>query len=511
MFLMRHRRIAAFALALTLAGSAAPFMDTVPEMTAFAETSGDIADTIDFTEIGQYTTITIQNTTEVPTWYSDKESVATVDSTGKITAVGNGTAFVYAVFKSQMLKFQVNVNAEIKEDIIVTDLGTIELSNARPSADLTLNNAPEGTPEWSSSDETVASVDQKGTVTAAGSGTCIITAVIGKYKYTVTINSTFVPEDPDAPKTIKIGTVTLTNESPTSSIKSNDGIVLAWKSSDEKVATVDEKGIITAAGKGNCQITAVSGNITYVVEVVSSYDPSAAPTEKILGSMELDNETPSKKINLSNTGDAEVKWSSSDESIAVVDENGVVTAVSSGNCRIIALIGKVNYIMEVTVNYTKPEITSETLEIKGIGKTLQLSAKGADGSAPLEWLSMNTEVLTVDENGLVTSVAEGEAVVLAKFSDYISQVTIKVVSETLYGDANCDGTVDISDAVLIMQSQSNPEKYIITPQGLKNADCVDNPKGVTPTDALAIQMVEAKTLKASQLPTTSEIINSLQK
>ncbi len=83
-------------------------------------------------------------------------------------------------------------------------------------------------------------------------------------------------------------------------------------------------------------------------------------------------------------------------------------------------------------------------------------------------------------------------------------------SDVLCGDANCDGTVDISDAVLIMQNQANPEKYIITPQGLKNADCVDNPKGVTPTDALAIQMVEAKTLKASQLPTTSEIINSLQ-
>ena len=67
--------------------------------------------------------------------------------------------------------------------------------------------------------------------------------------------------------------------------------------------------------------------------------------------------------------------------------------------------------------------------------------------------------------------------------------------DTLYGDANCDGTVDISDAVLIMQNQANPEKYVISKQGLINADCVDNPKGVTPTDALAIQMVEAKGAK----------------
>ncbi len=82
--------------------------------------------------------------------------------------------------------------------------------------------------------------------------------------------------------------------------------------------------------------------------------------------------------------------------------------------------------------------------------------------------------------------------------------------DTLYGDANCDGTVDISDAVLIMQNQANPEKYVISKQGLINADCVDNPKGVTATDALAIQMIEAKTFTQDKLPVTSDYIQSLQ-
>ncbi len=82
--------------------------------------------------------------------------------------------------------------------------------------------------------------------------------------------------------------------------------------------------------------------------------------------------------------------------------------------------------------------------------------------------------------------------------------------ETKWGDANCDGTVDISDAVLIMQNQANPEKYVISKQGLINADCVDNPKGVTATDALAIQMIEAKTFTQDKLPVTSDYIQSLQ-
>lgn len=83
--------------------------------------------------------------------------------------------------------------------------------------------------------------------------------------------------------------------------------------------------------------------------------------------------------------------------------------------------------------------------------------------------------------------------------------------DVLYGDANCDGTVDISDAVLIMQYLANPDKYSISKQGLANADTVDNGKGLTSVDALAVQMVEAKTLTQKGLPTTSDKINSLVK
>ncbi len=82
---------------------------------------------------------------------------------------------------------------------------------------------------------------------------------------------------------------------------------------------------------------------------------------------------------------------------------------------------------------------------------------------------------------------------------------------SVYGDSNDDGVTDISDAVLIMQYLANPEKYPISPSGLINADCVGNPDGVTPLDALAIQMLEAKTITSSDLPTTSEFLQSKQK
>ena len=82
--------------------------------------------------------------------------------------------------------------------------------------------------------------------------------------------------------------------------------------------------------------------------------------------------------------------------------------------------------------------------------------------------------------------------------------------DVLYGDANLDDIVDISDAVLIMQYMSNPEKYNIQKQGLSNADCVDAGKGITNLDALAVQMIEAATFKQTELPVTSKQLEQYQ-
>lgn len=74
------------------------------------------------------------------------------------------------------------------------------------------------------------------------------------------------------------------------------------------------------------------------------------------------------------------------------------------------------------------------------------------------------------------------------------------VGDSLMGDANCDGTVDLSDAVLIMQYVSNPDRFNltgsdkghITSQGYKNADVANVGDGVTSRDALAIQKLMLK-------------------
>ncbi len=80
-----------------------------------------------------------------------------------------------------------------------------------------------------------------------------------------------------------------------------------------------------------------------------------------------------------------------------------------------------------------------------------------------------------------------------------------------YGDANVDGSVNISDAVLIMQSIANPDEFKVSDQGKLNGDVIDNGSGLTNVDALAIQYVEIKTFTSSVFPMSSADLEKYQK
>lgn len=71
-----------------------------------------------------------------------------------------------------------------------------------------------------------------------------------------------------------------------------------------------------------------------------------------------------------------------------------------------------------------------------------------------------------------------------------------VETETLLGDANRDGKVTIADAATIFQYIANGDKYKLTEQGLKNADCCNPGSGITAADAIAIQKLDAKLIEA---------------
>lgn len=68
-----------------------------------------------------------------------------------------------------------------------------------------------------------------------------------------------------------------------------------------------------------------------------------------------------------------------------------------------------------------------------------------------------------------------------------------------YGDANCDGKIDISDAVAVLQYTANKTKYPLTDEGIKNAD-TDGESGITGSDAIVIQKIDAGLIDPEELP-----------
>lgn len=88
--------------------------------------------------------------------------------------------------------------------------------------------------------------------------------------------------------------------------------------------------------------------------------------------------------------------------------------------------------------------------------------------------------------GISTAVVAAAALSLTAVSSMAAE------DDVMYGDANCDGQVSIADSTAILQSLGNPDKYALSEQGANNADVYNRGDGITTSDALSIQKLDAK-------------------
>ena len=170
---------------------------------------------------------------------------------------------------------------------------------------------------------------------------------------------------------------------------------LTWTSSDEAVATVDNNGLVTAVGAGNCKITVSSSNEkTEECKVTVRTPVSAVSFNKdTLELVEGKTATLICTVSPDNATDKSLTWKSSNESVATVDKNGLVTAIAPGNCTI-----------TVTSNNGKTDECRVTVEKAGPDLKALYSQYckstwadvGSDGS----YLSVDTNPYNKDDSGL---------------------------------------------------------------------------------------------------------------
>lgn len=157
-------------------------------------------------------TVAPENATDkTVTWSSDKTDIVTVDSTGKVTAVKEGTTTITAKAGEKTATCTVTVKAKGTVSVtgVTVNPATVKLDVGKTTVlgvTITPENATEKGVTWKSSDESKATVDAKGCVTAKAEGTVTITATTKDgsktASCTVTISKSYDPKT-DTTKLLK--------------------------------------------------------------------------------------------------------------------------------------------------------------------------------------------------------------------------------------------------------------------------------------------------------------------
>ena len=225
------------------------------------------------------------------------------------------------------------------------------------------------TVEWTSSDESVATVDATGMVVAVSAGEADITASVTDSEMSAVCRVTVkvaakditVPDNLD----VKLNDGNETTVEATVSPADATDVKVSYASTDEAVATVDKDGKVKVLKAGECDITTTllqdGEKVTEkTTHVKAFYEIESITLDSNEGKLTVGNSHTIKATVAPEEVAAKttIEWSSSDEKVATVDSNGKVTAVSSGNATITATAGEESANYEVTVEQPKKVTTS---------------------------------------------------------------------------------------------------------------------------------------------------------
>lgn len=242
--------------------------------------------------------------------------------------------------------------------------------------------------EWTSSDENVATVDETGTVTAVATGEADVTASVKDADIAASthIKVVVTPTGVVAPESIEL----VTNGENTKDLDAKlvpadaTDVKLAYESSDESIATVDETGKVTAVANGECTIT------TYVVADAKDADasePSAVAVE---------------------AADSE----ETDDSVATMPEDLAAMDSAFG-----VVPEDLKAETKVTVTTNVENVTLDKAEgVLTVGNTVTVTATVTPDTATnasVTWTSSDEAIATVDSEGKITAVAPGTATITA--------------------------------------------------------------------------------------------------
>lgn len=366
------------------------------------------------------------------TWRSDNEKIARVDQSGVVTGVKRGTANVFAKIEGgqevscavTVLKGPRKLLISEKKLTLGGDGMTARLTYTMPSGYASNSFT------WSSSNPSVATVDQTGLVTTVGPGKATIMVKAyngkgGKCKVTVLSAPTGISFPTESlsiamNQTMKLEP-TITYATKKKRAEASVTLAISSESPDSGCITLNAAtGEITGVRKGSAIITATTYNgktaVLPVTVAVAPTDISLSQNAVYIGvgnvysGLLANLGTPSGETDVATT----LVWTTSNKKVATVDANGIITGHKRGTCVITATtVTGLKDSCNVAVFKAPKKIilTPPSAELK-VGETGQYKVsfpKGTGGT--VTFTTSDPAVATIDDDGVVTAVAVGEVTI----------------------------------------------------------------------------------------------------
>ncbi|MGN0473871.1 MAG: Ig-like domain-containing protein [Acutalibacteraceae bacterium] len=385
-------------------------------------------------------------------WYSDDINVATVSSSGRVTAVSAGTANIYCrtaggevVASSVITVNDFRIDSDnMRDNIIYVNAGdTCKVSLTNTTSD---NSAV----TWKSSNAKYASIDANGNVTAYKKGTVTITVTTAnKSKDTcklVIVNPTESLKMNKTSASIYIGrSVSLKASLVTRG--SNDPVF--WTSSNSSIATVSSKGVVKGLKQGKVTITATSFNGEKTTAEITVMSKAAAlQFTEVTPALFMGGHTGQFTVKITspvNSNDT-IKWTTSNKrviEIINVSPDGKTVTIKSGNKGTATITAKAGSGKSIKYKVTSVDQAADSMTLNKteasiyVGKTVTFKATKVEPKGCNDiiiWSSSNEGVATVTPDGVVKGVGQGNVTITATMfgSDRVlCKIPVKVMTKAV--------------------------------------------------------------------------------
>lgn len=398
-------------------------------------------------------------------WTSSNKKVATVSSSGKVKAVGKGTAVITCRNIDNpraVATFKVTVKIKTTGVKLSRTKGSLyEGATGRLTATVLPSNATYKSVKWSSSNTKVLKVDKDGKLTAIKPGKAVITCTTksGGYtaKCTVTVKKLTPVKSVSLNKTSGSMYVGNTYQLK-ATVRPSDASIkdVKWYSSDPRVVKVSSSGKITGLKAGKAVITCKTKQGAKIARCKVTVVPvkvTSIKLNKTSGTMAYGKTYQLKAtVSPSNATNKSLRWTSSNPEAVSVSSKGLVKALKANSTAVItckSADGKVSAtckvkVAPIRVTGVKLNKTSAGVDV---GKTVQLIAAVSPSKASVKtvtWSSSNAAVATVDKNGVVTGKAGGRATIYCKTKDggFVAACKVTVTGSDVIGVMLSEGSVN---------------------------------------------------------------------